>query len=335
MRLKNHYCSKSTLKYVKDVSQIASLDYESEDHRKIRDEAMEMVNICKEKLSFSSINTISILKQYDAMLESKQQELSRHLKEISHRNDKPDSQRLVPQNIFVPDLSTTAINEDDVIEDDDDGAPFRILLRSTSQVICELSVKKSTEKKPKEGYEPASKKGEPVEQNKGSRRASSEQVTTDSRKPKLTKEVLPEKYDEKRLGDIRTPKKLEEVGPSDAFKKRQPENLPLAHYLSYVIWLTKLDSELSYDELTISKYVFSKVQDVDDSEPLFDGCGDKEATRASMVTLRPGEQLEMNVINIWSTILNDQRAKGISPLQADTSRHAIKVQVPQTQLIAQ
>jgi len=35
----------------------------------------------------------------------------------------------------------------------------------------------------------------------------------------LTKEVLPEKHDEKHLGAVRTPKKLEEVGPSDALKK--------------------------------------------------------------------------------------------------------------------
>ncbi|KAJ8421698.1 hypothetical protein Cgig2_002595 [Carnegiea gigantea] len=59
--------------------------------------------------------------------------------------------------------------------------------------------------------------------------------------------------------------------------------------------LTKLDSELSQDELTIYEYVFGKVKDVDD--------------RASVVTLRPGEQLEVNVINIWSNILNNRETK--------------------------
>jgi len=34
------------------------------------------------------------------------------------------------------------------------------------------------------------------------------------------------------------------------------------------------------------------------SEPLFDGCGDKEATRFVMATLKPEEEVELNVINI-------------------------------------
>ncbi|KAJ8425628.1 hypothetical protein Cgig2_024283 [Carnegiea gigantea] len=52
---------------------------------------------------------------------------------------------------------------------------------------------------------------------------------TNSSKLKLTKEVLPEKDDGKCVGVARTPKKLEEVGPSDALRKRQPNNLPLAY----------------------------------------------------------------------------------------------------------
>ncbi|KAJ8419596.1 hypothetical protein Cgig2_013232 [Carnegiea gigantea] len=119
---------------------------------------------------------------------------------------------LTPQNTSVPDLNTTAVNR-------------------------ELSVKKSAEKKPKEGDEHASKKGEttgskvqsphnakepagqskqalqPVEQNEGSPSTSSKQVTTNSRKPKLIKEVLPEKHDEKHLGAARTPETLVEVRP--------------------------------------------------------------------------------------------------------------------------
>ncbi|KAJ8429727.1 hypothetical protein Cgig2_024979 [Carnegiea gigantea] len=143
----------------------------------------------------------------------------------------PDSQSPVPQNTSVPDPSTTVVNEDDGIEDDDGSAPFRIPLRSTSQVNRELSAKKPAEKKPKEGDEPACKKL--VEHNKGSHRASGEQVATDSRKPKLTKGVLPKKHDEKHLGAARTPEMLEE--------------------------LTKHSTELSQDELTISDDLCSMV----------------------------------------------------------------------------
>ncbi|KAJ8420267.1 hypothetical protein Cgig2_004592 [Carnegiea gigantea] len=74
-----------------------------------------------------------------------------------------------------------------------------------------------------------------VEQKKGSLRADSVLQATNSSKPNLIKEVLPEKNDEKRVDAIRTPKKLEDVGPSDALRKRWPKNLPLAYYSLYVI----------------------------------------------------------------------------------------------------
>ncbi|KAJ8426181.1 hypothetical protein Cgig2_017109 [Carnegiea gigantea] len=105
---------------------------------------------------------------------------------------------------------------------------------------------------------------QPVEVMKGTPNASGEQEATNSKKLKLTKEVLPEKHDEKCLGATKTPEKLEEVEPSDALKKR---------------------------------------------EPLFDDCGNKEATRVSIATLKPRERLKMNVINIWSSILNDRERK--------------------------
>jgi len=57
---------------------------------------------------------------------------------------------------------------------------------------------------------------------------------------------------------------LEEVSPLDALRKQQPKNLPLAYCSPYVIRLTKLDNELPLDELAKSKYVFGKVEDVDD-----------------------------------------------------------------------
>ncbi|KAJ8420956.1 hypothetical protein Cgig2_025810 [Carnegiea gigantea] len=130
---------------------------------------------------------------------------------------------------------------------------------------------------------------QPVEQKKGSPRAYDEQEATDSRKPKLTKEVVPKKNNEKHLGAARTPEKLKEASPLDALKKRQTKKLPLAYCSPYVIRLTKLDGELSQEELTISEHVFRKVKDVDDNESLFDGCSDKEAIRDSMVTLKLGD----------------------------------------------
>ena len=67
--------------------------------------------------------------------------------------------------------------------------------------------------------------------------------------------------DEKHVGAVRTLEKLEEVGPSNALRKRQPKNLPLAYCSLYVIRLTKLYNDLSQDELVIAEYVFCK--DVD------------------------------------------------------------------------
>jgi len=84
---------------------------------------------------------------------------------------------------------------------------------------------------------------QPVEQKKESATAYGEQEATDSMKPLLAKEVVPKKHDEKRLGAASTPKKLEEVGPSDALKKPQPKKLPLAYNLLYVIRLAKFNSE--------------------------------------------------------------------------------------------
>ncbi|KAJ8419744.1 hypothetical protein Cgig2_027326 [Carnegiea gigantea] len=327
---KNHYCRKSILKYLKDVSLIASLNWcqfvvhkliTSVRHYKESTAAKGKASNNLYAPPFSPTVPLDKLDReaeipgdilvFDASIIIEKEEHCEDVvidqpKSITKKDysmpsynlglrlSQPDRQSPVPQSTFVPDPNNAAVNR-------------------------ELSVKKPTEKKPKEGDEHASKRGEvkkqinpvaaddwlkstissqcqrasrtdqtstPVEQNKGSPRASSEQVATNSRKPKLTKEVLPEKHDKKRLGATRTPEKLEEVGPSDALK-----------------------NELSQDELTISEYVFGKVEDVDDSEPLLDGCSEKAATRASMVTLRPGVQLEMNVINIWSSILNDWERK--------------------------
>jgi len=72
--------------------------------------------------------------------------------------------------------------------------------------------------------------------------------------------VLREKDDGKRLCATRTLEKLEEVGPSNALRKRQLENLPSAYYSPYVIHLTELDNELSQDELIIFEYVLEKLK---------------------------------------------------------------------------
>jgi len=65
----------------------------------------------------------------------------------------------------MPDPSTAGVNEDDGIEDDDDGAPLRFLLRNTSSMNHELSIKKPAEKRPKEGDETSSKKGDTRKQS--------------------------------------------------------------------------------------------------------------------------------------------------------------------------
>ncbi|KAJ8426724.1 hypothetical protein Cgig2_004223 [Carnegiea gigantea] len=200
----------------------------------------------------------------------------------------PDSQSPVLQTSYVPDPSTVGLNEDDGGEDDNDGAPLRFPLSNTSQVNCELSIKKSAENKSKEGDEPSSKKGRGEEnKSQGLRPAAS----TWFQQAKLTKEVLPEKDHEKHIGV-----KSEEVGPSDVLRKRQPENLPLAYCSLYVTWMAKPNSELCQDEMLISEYYFGKVEDMDD--------------RVSMATLKLGEELEMNAINIWSSILIRERKKG-------------------------
>ncbi|KAJ8429603.1 hypothetical protein Cgig2_008833 [Carnegiea gigantea] len=201
----------------------------------------------------------------------------------------PDSESPVPQTTSVPDPSAAGVDEDGGSEDDDDGAPLRFPLRNTSQGTLSYKVKLTMQSSigRKMIITPSAK--QVVEQKKGSPRAYSEQQAPDSSKPKLTKEDH-----EKRVGATRTPEKSEEVGPSDALRKRQSENLPLAYYSPYVIWLTKLDSELSPDELVIFENVFGKVEDVDDSN--------KEATKVSMATIKPGEEVEINVINLWSSI---------------------------------
>ncbi|KAJ8420707.1 hypothetical protein Cgig2_000530 [Carnegiea gigantea] len=301
----NRYCNKSILKYLKDVNEIVSLDWcqfvldkliTSVRHYKESIAAKGKVN---DDLCAPSFSPTILLDKLDGKAEISGDtfvsDASIIIKKEEHHEDvvldqpkniikkdhsmpsyslglglsQLDNQSPVPQNTPMPDPRTAVVNQDYGIADDDDGAPFRIPFRSTSQVNRELIVKKPAEKKPKEDDEPASERGEAIEHNNRSPKASDEQVATDSKKPKLTKE-----------GAARTPKKLEEVGPSYTLKKQQPR-----YYSPHVIRHTKLDTALSQDELTISEYVSAKSK----IEPLFDSCGDKEATRASMVTLRPGE----------------------------------------------
>ncbi|KAJ8445777.1 LOW QUALITY PROTEIN: hypothetical protein Cgig2_000957 [Carnegiea gigantea] len=130
--------------------------------------------------------------------------------------------------------------------------------------------------------------------------------------PKAKKEVLAEKDDETCVGAAITPESWKKS--FSCSKEGTAEKLPLAYCSSYVIWLTKLDNKLSEDEVVISEYVFGNVEDVDERrQPDF-----------VMAALKPGEEVEMNMINIWSCILNDLDRKGISPLQADCSCHVFK-----------
>ncbi|KAJ8420164.1 hypothetical protein Cgig2_006922 [Carnegiea gigantea] len=336
--LKNLYCSKSILKYLKDVSQIPSLDW----CQFVVDKLITSVRHYKEMNndfyapSFipavpldkpdgngqiqadKSVSNASIIVEKeehreDVVLDQPNSVIKEDRSMPSYSLglglSQLDSQSPVPQNTSMPDSSTIAVNEDDGNEDDDDGDPSRFTLRNTSQVNCVLSVKKLVEKKRKEGDEPASKKSEVRKQSIKSKRKPYKSRQLAQKYRLLT---IPKSQQDKANKHSQTAGekgKLKNVGSLDAVKKQQPQNLPSTYCSSYVIGLTKLNSELSQDELTISEYVFGKVEDVDDSEPLFDSCGNKVATRASMVTLRLGEQLEVNVINIWSNILNDRKRK--------------------------
>ena len=111
-----------------------------------------------------------------------------------------------------------------------------------------------------------------VEQKRESARVQGEQKPTNGSKykvppetklePKVNKEVQAEKDDKKDITAHVTTAKFEEVGPSAGIKKRQPEKLPLAHYSPYVVQLMTLDDKLSEDEVFISEYLFSNVEDV-------------------------------------------------------------------------
>jgi len=83
----------------------------------------------------------------------------------------------------MPDPSTAAVNEDGDIQNDDDDAPLRFTLRNTSQVSRELSVRKPAEKNPKEGDEPASKKGEVRKKSIKSKKQTLQEQTTNSKVP--------------------------------------------------------------------------------------------------------------------------------------------------------
>ncbi|KAJ8425103.1 LOW QUALITY PROTEIN: hypothetical protein Cgig2_032216 [Carnegiea gigantea] len=304
---KNHYCSKVILKYIKDDLNIDAMK------EVVRDLQSAHVEFRKLQPKHNTNNdnvapSLSLTLPLHKLDSEAQIPRTTLVADASVIVEKEDHHEDVPNNIVKKDDSiplyslglglsqpniqslTTSVPNPNTVgeknngnEDDDDNAPLRFPLRNTSQVNRELNIKKSTEYKSKVGDKPSSKKGEQA---------------TDSSKPKSTKEMFPKKDDEKLVGSARTPERLEEVSLSDTLRKQQPKNIPLAYCSPYVIRLTKLDNELSQDELAISEYVFGKVKDVDDSEPLFDEYGDKEATGISMATLKPGEEVEMNVINI-------------------------------------
>ncbi|KAJ8426636.1 hypothetical protein Cgig2_020572 [Carnegiea gigantea] len=159
-----------------------------------------------------------------------------------------DNQSSVPQTTSVLNPNTDG-EMHDTNEDDDDGT----LLRRNP----DLSIKKLTKNKSKEVDKPSSKKGDDrsptikikkptsssgqkmtsstaakhaVKYKNESLRADSEQKATDGSKPKLTaktrpepkvnKEVLAEKDDEKHVGAAITPEKSKEIGPSASMRKR-------------------------------------------------------------------------------------------------------------------
>ncbi|KAJ8421699.1 LOW QUALITY PROTEIN: hypothetical protein Cgig2_002596 [Carnegiea gigantea] len=213
---KNRYCSKSILKYHKNVSQIPSLDWcqfvvdkliTSVRHYKGSTAPKGKVNNDFSAPSFISIvpldkpsgkgqiqadtlvfdaNVIIEKEKYreDVVLDQLKSVMKEDPSMLSCSLglglSQPDSQSLVPQNTSVPNPSTAAVNEDDGIEDDDDGAPLRFILRNTSQVNI---VKKPAEKKSKEGDEPASKKGEVRKQSIKSKKQTLQVYMTGSKVP--------------------------------------------------------------------------------------------------------------------------------------------------------
>ncbi|KAJ8429341.1 hypothetical protein Cgig2_002962 [Carnegiea gigantea] len=92
-------------------------------------------------------------------------------------------------------------------------------------------------------------------------KANGEYKATDGSKPKVTPKTKPKPHAKKVvLAEKDYEKHLEEVDRSAAMRKRQPEKLPLLYYSPYAIRLTKLDNELSEDEVVISEYIFCNVK---------------------------------------------------------------------------
>ncbi|KAJ8432172.1 hypothetical protein Cgig2_029013 [Carnegiea gigantea] len=194
---KDHYCSKSILKFIKDVSQIFVLDKLITSVRHYKESTTAKGDKAGKDSGAPSFNPTLPLHKLDS-----EDQISRttlvtdasitveredHYKDVvldqlNNGMKKDDnipscslSQSTVPYITSMPDPNTAAVNEDDGGEDDDNGAPLRFPLRNASQVNCELSIKKSTENK-------------------------------------LQRTGVAKKDDEKRVGAIRTPEKLEEVG---------------------------------------------------------------------------------------------------------------------------
>ncbi|KAJ8423748.1 hypothetical protein Cgig2_031338 [Carnegiea gigantea] len=252
---KNRYYSKPILKYLKDVSQIPSLDW----CQFVVDKLITSVRHYKESTATigkgnddfyapSFILTVPLDKldgedilvsdasvivekeeHYEDLVLDQPKSITKEDRSMSSysrglRLSQPNSQSLVPQNTSVPDPTTATVNKDDGIEDDDDGEPCA----QRKETSC------------KEGNEPASKKGE-VRKQTGKQRAKNATV----KQPGQQQQKLSSNAQHREGQTAREKGKLEKVGPLDAMKKRQPQNLHLAYCSPYVIRLTKLDSELS------------------------------------------------------------------------------------------
>ncbi|KAJ8419722.1 hypothetical protein Cgig2_020783 [Carnegiea gigantea] len=240
-RPKNHYCSKSMLKYVKDVSQIASLDW----CQFILDKLITSVKHHKESTAVKGFQRLQPKQKAnnDLCAPSFNSTLPLH---------KPDGEAQILRHTLVADASAIVEKDDhreDVVLDQpnsvtkkNDTIPSYSLGLGFSQPDSQSPVPQTNSVSDLSTTRSNDDDGD--EDKKRSPRAYGEKQILDSSKPKLTKE--------------------EEVGPSDALRKRQPENLPLTYWSPYVIWLTKLNSEFSQDELLLSEYVFGKVKYMDD-----------------------------------------------------------------------
>ncbi|KAJ8436154.1 hypothetical protein Cgig2_029766 [Carnegiea gigantea] len=277
---KSLYYSKSILIYLKDVSQIASLDWLDKLITSVRHYKKSTATKGKANsdLCASSFSPIVPLDKPDGEARIRVDTLVFDAniiveKQEHHEDVVLDQPKSVTKKDHSMPSNSLGLGLNDGIEDDDNGAPLKFPLGNTSQVSRELSVKKPAEKKPKEG----DKKGEVRKQSIKIKKSTLQQQTTGSKVPSPHNAKEPAEWSKQALS-------------------LEPERKqPLAK---------KVDSSLA------ARHEAGK-----QTKPPMHGEGVSLCLMVVAIK-RPlgllwslGEQLEMNVINIWSIILNDREKK--------------------------